>query len=337
METTILIVDDAPDHWNLLSSIVRAHHFHPIWAADGIQALSKAREHQPHVILLDLGLPGGSGFVVLERLKQNRLLSAIPVIVVTAQAPAVAEQRARKSGASAFFQKPVKADELIAAIRGVLGSQESSIEKADRISGYGMRKNQRIKKLAPVRYRGDGIVGEGMIEDLSLSGSYINGNTPVVVGMALALQMFVPGDPEPLLIDRATVKWVKGSEFGVDFDTPQPQVAERITTIISMLVKSQRSPFRGGGGKRSEQTYAPHNFWTGRLRSRITRSKLPERQAVCEGLREVGDAEGHQPHWYRVNLYYRLETFRETATYTGQELASPSVLLKPSCLSRPPF
>lgn len=65
------------------------------------------------------------------------------------------------------------------------------------------------------------MAGEGIIKDLSLRGSYLTGNAPVSVGMALALQIFVPGDPEPLLIDRATVKWVKGSEFGVDFDTPQ--------------------------------------------------------------------------------------------------------------------
>ena len=107
------------------------------------------------------------------------------------------------------------------------------------MAGFVMRKDQRLKKLVPVRYLGDGIAGEGMIEDLSLSGSYMTGNIPVSVGMALSLQMFVPGDPEPLLIDRAIVKWVKGSEFGVDFDTPQPKVAERITKIISTLVKSQ--------------------------------------------------------------------------------------------------
>jgi CheY-like chemotaxis protein len=88
----------------------------PIWAADGIQALSEARMHQPRVILLDLGLPGGDGFVVLERLKSNRLVSAIPVIVVTAQAPAAAEQKARECGAVASLQKPVKANELIATI-----------------------------------------------------------------------------------------------------------------------------------------------------------------------------------------------------------------------------
>jgi DNA-binding response OmpR family regulator len=123
VEPKILVVDDAPDSWTLLSSILRTHHFQPIWAADGMQALSETRKHQPHMILLDLGLPGGDGFVVLERLKSNRLLSAIPVIVVTVQAPEVAEQKAREYGAVAFLQKPVKADELIATIRGVLGTQ----------------------------------------------------------------------------------------------------------------------------------------------------------------------------------------------------------------------
>jgi hypothetical protein len=104
-----------------------------------------------------------------------------------------------------------------------------------------MQKHHRLTRLVSVRYLRDGIAGEGIIDNLSLSGSYMTGNTPVSVGMALALQMFVPGDPEPLLIDRATVIWVKGSEFGVDFDTPEPKVAERITTVISTLVKTQHS------------------------------------------------------------------------------------------------
>jgi hypothetical protein len=91
--------------------------------------------------------------------------------------------------------------------------------------------------LVPVRYLGDGIAGEGIIKDLSLSGSYITGNALVSVGVILALQIFVPGDPVPLLINRAIVKWVKGSEFGVDFDTPPPEIAERITKVISTLVK----------------------------------------------------------------------------------------------------
>lgn len=120
MEPKILVVDDAIDSWRLLHSMLCAHHYAPIWAADGMQAISEARKHQPHVILLDLGLPGGDGFVVLERLKSNRLLSATPVIVITAQDPLVAEPKARELGAVAFIQKPVKADELIPTIQGVL-------------------------------------------------------------------------------------------------------------------------------------------------------------------------------------------------------------------------
>lgn len=107
------------------------------------------------------------------------------------------------------------------------------------MAGFFVRKNQRIKRLVPVRYLGDGIIGEGIIKDLSLSGSYITGNASVSIGAVIALQIFIPGDPEPLLIDRATVKWIKGSDFGVDFDSSQSQVTERISKIISTLVKTQ--------------------------------------------------------------------------------------------------
>jgi hypothetical protein len=104
------------------------------------------------------------------------------------------------------------------------------------MAGFFMRKNQRFKDLVPVQYRGDGTAGEGMLKDLSLSGGSITGNGSVSVGMALTLHLFVPGDPEPLLIDRAVVIWVKGMEFGVEL-TPQPKVAQRITQLISEKVK----------------------------------------------------------------------------------------------------
>ena len=114
------------------------------------------------------------------------------------------------------------------------------------MTGFFVRKNQRIKRLVPVRYLGDGIIGEGIIKDLSLSGSYITGNAAVSIGAVIALQIFIPGDPEPLCIDRATVKWVKDSDFGVDFDTSQSEVTERIAKIISTLVKTQHGSSGNG-------------------------------------------------------------------------------------------
>ena len=115
------------------------------------------------------------------------------------------------------------------------------------MAGFVMRKGQRFKTFATVKYRGPRVAGEGIIKDLSLTGSYITGNVPATVGMVLALEMFVPGDPDPLQVERAIVKWVKRAEFGVDFDNPPPEVAERITQLIATLVKTKHgtSPAKG--------------------------------------------------------------------------------------------
>jgi hypothetical protein len=109
------------------------------------------------------------------------------------------------------------------------------------MAGFVLRKSQRLKTFATMRYFGDGVAGEGIIKDLSLTGSYITGNRPVSVGMVLALHIFVPGEAELLLIDRATVKWAKRADFGVDFDTHELKLAERITQVISKLVKTKHS------------------------------------------------------------------------------------------------
>ena len=122
MKPKILIVDDAIDSWHILRTVLEAHQYHPIWAADSIQALNLARLHHPRALLLDLGLPGGDGF--LERVKSNRLLAEIPVIIVSARDHEEAQVRALSLGAAAYYQKPIKAETLIPLLSGVLGNAE---------------------------------------------------------------------------------------------------------------------------------------------------------------------------------------------------------------------
>jgi len=129
MKTPILVVDDGIDSWNLLSTVLRAHDYDPVWAADGMQATNAALRHEPQVILLDLGLPGGDGFCVLERLKNNTRLCHIPVIVVTGRDPREAEEKARSLGADGYVQKPVKADELITSLQQVLADQGGPLRR----------------------------------------------------------------------------------------------------------------------------------------------------------------------------------------------------------------
>lgn len=107
--------------------------------------------------------------------------------------------------------------------------------------GFVPRKNQRFKESAPVYYRGYDSTGEGVVIDLSLNGSHIKGKMPVAEGMGLVLYVTLPGEPEPLVIEHAAVRWVKGLDFGVEFK-PHRLVAERITTIIAHLVKKRQRP-----------------------------------------------------------------------------------------------
>ena len=123
MKPKILIIDDDVDSWHLLSTMLRTHDFFPVWAADGMQAVAAAQQHQPQAILLDLGLPGGDGFVVLERLKSNRMLTDIPVIVVTVRDPQEAEEKAQRLGAVGYVQKPVRVDELMTSLQQVLATR----------------------------------------------------------------------------------------------------------------------------------------------------------------------------------------------------------------------
>jgi len=86
-----------------------------------VTAMTVARKERPDLILLDLGLPGGCGLLVLERLRAIAELAATPVIVVTARTDAAGEQDARAAGAVDFLRKPVEGDDLAAAIERALG------------------------------------------------------------------------------------------------------------------------------------------------------------------------------------------------------------------------
>jgi len=119
----ILVVDDDPDLVKALRLRLRANNCEIVTASDGYSVIATAQKERPDLIILDLGIPVGDGFVVLDRLQKNDALSAIPVIVLTARDPQNNEARALKLGAAAFFQKPVDNEELLNVIRVSLPQQ----------------------------------------------------------------------------------------------------------------------------------------------------------------------------------------------------------------------
>ena len=117
----ILIVDDDPDVRQGLHVRLKANHYDVIFAADGMASIAEARKHTPDLIILDLGLPAGDGFSVMERLKANDSLSLIPVIVVSGRNYDANMDCALNAGAKAFLQKPVDNVQLLSVIRQALG------------------------------------------------------------------------------------------------------------------------------------------------------------------------------------------------------------------------
>ena len=116
----ILIVDDDPDLRRGLNLRLRANHFDTAYATDGFSAIAMAQKERPDLIILDIGLPAGDGFIVLDRLQQSAQLSSIPVIVLTARDPQYNRERTLKAGACAFLQKPADNNELMDVIRTTL-------------------------------------------------------------------------------------------------------------------------------------------------------------------------------------------------------------------------
>jgi DNA-binding response OmpR family regulator len=116
----IMIVDDDPDLRQALRLRLRANKYETVNAVDGYSAIAMAYKERPDLIILDLGLPAGDGFVVLDRLQKDDKLSAIPVIVLTARDPQANERRVLRAGAAAFFQKPADNAELMDVIRATL-------------------------------------------------------------------------------------------------------------------------------------------------------------------------------------------------------------------------
>jgi DNA-binding response OmpR family regulator len=124
----ILIVEDDADVRLGYRVLLKAHHYDTFFAADGMTAMSETVKHQPDLIILDLGLPAGDGFIVLDRLAANGYFAAIPAIVVSGRdvyGILGNKERALAAGARAYLQKPWDDAELLATISQLLGQSEA--------------------------------------------------------------------------------------------------------------------------------------------------------------------------------------------------------------------
>ena len=117
---TILVAEDNEDTLFLLAMQLRRSGYLVLEAQDGLEALAQLREKKPDLLLLDLMMPGLSGFEVLEQMQADAGLGTIPVIILSAVADPEFVSRCIELGARDYMTKPHDPDDLLGRISSAL-------------------------------------------------------------------------------------------------------------------------------------------------------------------------------------------------------------------------
>ena len=123
MARTVLIVEDNALNLKFFSDLLQAEGYDTLQAGDGEAAFVAAGTRRPDLILMDLRLPGLSGFDAATRFKADRDLASIPIVAVSALASKADEARARSAGCVSYLRKAVSASDLLEMVERVLESK----------------------------------------------------------------------------------------------------------------------------------------------------------------------------------------------------------------------
>ena len=135
---SVLLVDDEPRNVRLLEGMLYAEPYELLAAHSGAQALETMAQTPPDLVLLDVMMPGMSGFEVCKRIKSDPAYRMIPVVMVTALSDVADRIEAMQAGADDFLSKPIDAAELIVRVRSLLRVRQLNAE-VERVTAERLR------------------------------------------------------------------------------------------------------------------------------------------------------------------------------------------------------
>jgi DNA-binding response OmpR family regulator len=147
MKVKILVADDEPDALELIEVNLKGAGYDVVAAADGKQALQKARAAMPDLILLDIMLPEMDGLEICKALRKDAATAVIPIIMLTARAAEIDRVLGLELGADDYITKPFSPRELVLRVKNVLKRSRAEPVADDKIQFGGLVIDQSRHKV----------------------------------------------------------------------------------------------------------------------------------------------------------------------------------------------
>jgi class 3 adenylate cyclase len=146
-QAKILVVDDTPHNVKLLADLLGAKGYDVMTASSGSEALAQIEKAPPDLVLLDVVMPGVSGYEVCRRLRENPATAYLPVVMVTALDPGEERIKGLEAGADDFLTKPISQPELLVRVRSLLRIKSLHDQLADWNRTLEQRVQQQVEQL----------------------------------------------------------------------------------------------------------------------------------------------------------------------------------------------
>jgi adenylate cyclase len=143
----VLVVDDTPNNVKLLADVLAVKGYAVTTAASGEEALQKISAEPPDLVLLDVMMPGLSGYDVCRRIRDEPLTALLPVVLVTALDPERERLKGIEAGADDFLTKPINQGELFARVRSLLrvkALQDEVRRQAEALAAWNVKLEERV-------------------------------------------------------------------------------------------------------------------------------------------------------------------------------------------------